>query len=68
MAFFRGDGMRCIEQGIREKDLARKVGLIEDGLVLHFRELEQVFNTLGLENFSELGLRELTARIRGEDE
>ena len=62
MATWRGDGEKLLDQAIREPDLRKKVELLEAGLVLHFRELNQVFSTLGVENFSELGLRE----IRGE--
>ena len=63
MAHFRGDGGRKLEEAIREKDLRRKVELMEDALVLHFAELEQVFEHLGPENFDAYGLKKLGEEI-----
>ena len=59
MAHWMGDGEKILDQAIRTKDLSRKVELLEDALILHFRELNQVLSNLGIENFSELGLREI---------
>lgn len=59
MANWMGDGEKLLDQAIRTKDLSRKVELLEDALILHFRELNQVLSNLGIENFSELGLREI---------
>ncbi len=59
MAHWMGDGEKALDQAIREKDLKRKVELLEDALILHFRELNQVLSNLGIENFSALGLREI---------
>lgn len=63
MAHYRGDGERFLEEAIREKEPGRKLDLIINALLLHFRELEHVLRSLGTENFSELGLRE----IRGDE-
>lgn len=63
MAHYRGDGERILEEAIREQDPGRKLDLIINALLLHFRELEHVLRSLGTENFSELGLRE----IRGDE-
>ena len=64
MAHFRGDGGRKLEEAIREKDLRRKVELLEDGLVLHLAELERVLEHLGPENFDAYGLKKLGEEIR----
>lgn len=63
MAYFRGDGVALLDQAIRETDLRRKVELMENGLILHFRELEQVLQDLGPENFSRQGLSEIREGI-----
>lgn len=63
MAHYRGDGERILEEAIREKEPGRKLDLIINALLLHFRELEHVLRSLGTENFSELGLKE----IRGDE-
>lgn len=64
MATYRGDGERMLDQAVRERDLAQKVELLIDGLILHFRELEQVMTHLGIENFDEHGLRKLAEEVK----
>lgn len=64
MAHFRGDGGRKLEEAVREKDLGRKVELLEDALVLHLAELERVLGHLGVENFDEYGLRKLGEELK----
>ena len=64
MAIYRGDGARLLSQAVREKDLRRKVDLMEQGLLLHFRELEQVFQNLGSENFNALAFKELAKEVK----
>lgn len=59
MAHFRGDGMQTLGQALREKNLEKKVELIESALVLHFRELEHMFENLGVENFCRKGIEDL---------
>lgn len=59
MAIYRGDGVRLLENAVWEKNLERKVELLIDTMNLHFRELEYVLSALGVENFSELGLKEI---------
>lgn len=63
MAHFRGDGGGKLEEAIREKDLGRKVELLEDALVLHLAELERVLEHLGPENFDAYGLKKLGEEI-----
>lgn len=64
MAHFRGDGGQKLEEAIREKDLRRKVELLEDGLVLHLAELERVLEHLGPENFDAYGLKKLGEELK----
>lgn len=59
MAFYRGDGQRALEQAVKERDPQKKVELMIDAMNLHFREMEHVLQNLGVENFGELGLREI---------
>lgn len=59
MAHWMGDGEKLLDRAIQEQDLTRKVALMEDALILHFRETRQVLSNLGIENFSALGLREI---------
>lgn len=59
MAHWMGDGEKLLDRAIQEKDLTRKVALLEDALILHLRETRQVLSSLGIENFSELGLKEI---------
>lgn len=59
MAHWMGDGEKLLDRAIQEKDLNRKVALLEDALILHLRETRKVLSSLGVENFSELGLREI---------
>lgn len=64
MAIYRGDGARMLSQAVREQDLRRKVDLMEQGLLLHFRELEQVLQNLGSENFNALAFKELAKEVK----
>lgn len=64
MAIYRGDGRELLGQAIREKDLARKVELMERGLLLHFTELERVLSNLGSENFNHLMFKELAQEVK----
>lgn len=64
MATFRGDGGKLLTEAIREQDLRRKVDLMEQGLLLHFRELEQVLQNLGIENFNALAFKELAKEVK----
>lgn len=64
MAIYRGDGAKLLSQAIREKDLRRKVELMEQGLLLHFGELEKALSNLGAENFNALAFRELAQEVK----
>lgn len=64
MAIYRGDGARMVKEALREQDLRRKVELMEQGLLLHFQELEQVLSNLGSENFNHLMFRELAREVQ----
>ena len=64
MAIYRGDGSRMLKEAVREKNLQRKVELMEQGLLLHFQELEQVLSNLGSENFNHLMFRELAREVQ----
>lgn len=64
MAIYRGDGARMVKEAIREKDLRRKVELMEQGLLLHFQELDQVLSNLGVENFNCLIFKEMAKEVK----
>ena len=64
MAIYRGDGRELLGQAIREKDLARKVELMEQGLLIHFQELDQVLSNLGVENFNCLIFKEMAKEVK----
>lgn len=64
MATYRGDGRELLGQAIREKDLARKVELMEQGLLLHFTELERVLSNLDVKNFNCLMFKEMAKEVR----
>ena len=64
MAIYRADGARLLTEAVREQDLRRKVELMEQGLLLHFRELEQVLANLGSENFNCLAFKELAKEVQ----
>lgn len=64
MAIYRGDGARMLKEAVREKDLTRKVELMEQGLLLHFTELERVLSNLGVENFNCLMFKEMAKEVR----
>ena len=64
MAHYRGDGERILDQAIRETDTRKKVDLLVDGMLMHFRELEHVLQNLGTENFGQLGLREIAQEVK----
>ena len=64
MAIYRGDGARLLSQAVKEQDLRRKVDLMEQGLLLHFRELDQVLQNLGSENFNALAFKELAKEVK----
>ena len=66
MAHYRGDGEKTLSAAIREKELGRKVEMLIEALLLHFRELQHVMEHLGAENFDEAGLRELLQKMRGD--
>lgn len=64
MAHYRGDGRKKLTEAIREQDPGRKVDALVQALQLHFMELQHVMEHLGVENFDELGLRELKEKLR----
>ena len=64
MAIYRGDGARMVKEAIREKDLRRKVERMEQGLLLHFQELDQVLSNLGVENFNCLIFKEMAKEVK----
>ena len=64
MATFRGDGGKLLTEAIREQDLRRKVDLMEQGLLLHFTELERVLSNLGVENFNCLMFKEMAKEVK----
>ena len=64
MAIYRGDGARMVKEAIREKDLRRKVELMEQGLLIHFQELDQVLSNLGVENFNCLMFKEMAKEVK----
>ena len=64
MAIYRGDGAELVRQAIRERDVNRKVELMEQGMLLHFAELERVLENLGSENFNHLMFKELAQEVR----
>ena len=66
MAHYRGDGRKKLTEAIREQDPGRKVDALVQALLLHFMELQHVMEHLGVENFDELGLRELKEKLRGD--
>ena len=59
MATFTGEAMRAVERARTAGSMPQKVAALEDAVAALVEELSAVLTTLGKENFSELGLKEL---------
>ncbi len=59
MAIFQGDAQQLLDRARTEQDLRRKCQLLEDALGMTLEELRMVLVSLGRENFSARGLKEV---------
>ena len=59
MATFRGDALTALERAGAAENLPEKVRALEDAVTALIEELTMVLATLGPENFSDLGRKQM---------